>query len=160
MNKAKVLELIIERLRTDLAVAAQAARETHVRATHTESQARSQYDTFALEASYLAQGQAKRVQELELALGRYQSLVSRDLNGASPIVLPALITLENEAGERRVVFLGPDAGGLSVSCDGTRVVIVTPGAPLGEALLGRTVGDSVEVQIDRAIHELEIVAVV
>lgn len=159
MEKAKVLALIVEKLRTDLDVANRAVIEARERATHEECQAKSQYDTFALEASYLAHGQAKRAAEVELALERYRNLTSRTFNASTPIALTALISLETEAGETKVVFLGPDAGGQKVLCDGIKVVIVTPNAPLGEALLGKRVGDDVEVQLDRTTQVLEIVEV-
>lgn len=159
MQKTKVLSLIVEKLQADLTVANEAVRAAHEQATHAETQAKSQYDTFALEASYLAHGQSKRVEELSVALGRYQTLLLRDFSANSRIALTALVTLENENGDERIVFLGPDAGGQKVMCEGKRVVIVTPGAPLGEALLGKRVGDSIEVQGDRSVQQLDIVAV-
>lgn len=159
INKSKVVSLIVEKLQSDLTVANQAVKAAHERATHEETQAKSQYDTFALEASYLAHGQSKRAEELSLALGKYQSLAVRDFNDRSEIALTALVQLENEDGEEKLVFLGPDSGGLKITCDGKRVVIVTPNAPLGEALLGKSVGDSVEVQGDRSSQSLDIVAV-
>lgn len=160
MNKARVVSLVVEKLRAEIEVASQAAKEAHERHTHPESQARSQYDTFALEASYLAQGQSKRVEELKAALGRYLSLPLRPFREETPIALSALVSLEGEGGEARYVLLGPAAGGLKVAVDGKTVVLVTPRSPLGEALMSKTVGDSVEVQGERSTQTFEIVSVV
>jgi transcription elongation GreA/GreB family factor len=159
MNKARVVSLVVEKLRAEIEVALQAAKEAHERHTHPESQARSQYDTFALEASYLAHGQSKRVEELKAALGRYLSLPLRTFQEETPIGLSALVTLESEEGEKRHILLGPTAGGLKVVADGKTVVLVTPSSPLGEALLSKTVGDSVEVLGERSSQTFEIVTV-
>ena len=39
----------------------------------------------------------------------------------------------------------PWFGGVTVALDGKKVQVVTPPSPLGAALLGKTVGDAIEV---------------
>jgi hypothetical protein len=59
MNKTLIVQRIIEQLSHDLEIFFTAAKSAHEAATHEENQPVNRYDTLALEASYVAQGQAK-----------------------------------------------------------------------------------------------------
>ena len=63
MNKTHVIEHLRFALESQLHRAKEAAKAAHDAATHEESVAETQYDTLGLEAAYLAQGQAERVNE-------------------------------------------------------------------------------------------------
>ncbi|OHB27060.1 MAG: transcription elongation factor GreAB [Desulfuromonadaceae bacterium GWC2_58_13] len=141
MTKNQLLQQIIATLNGDLAVLSHAARTAHAAATHQECLPDNKYDTTALEASYIAQGQANRAQEIRGALEAYRKLEPRDFDEDTPIRLTALITLVDEAGISRQVFLGPEAGGLKIPVPPGEIVIITPGSPLGRGLIGKRVGD-------------------
>ena len=76
-----------------------------------------------LEASYVAQGQANRAQEIKRALEAYKILPLRHFAPDDAIRLTALVTLEAEDGTEKRVFVGPQAGGLKVTDDGSEVVV-------------------------------------
>ncbi|MCY1395299.1 hypothetical protein D9M71_102410 [compost metagenome] len=145
MDKQQVYRLILDRLGADLEVALRAAKAAHDDATHEESIAENRYDTLGLEASYLAAGQARRVEELRLALTRFQNLVLRPFDEEQGIQPSALVELATRDGRSQWLFLGPDAAGLKVCLDGTEILVITPRAPLGQALLNRCPGDELEV---------------
>ncbi len=144
MTKEALLQQIISTLAADLAVLSSAARAAHEGATHEECIPDNEYDTTALEASYIAQGQANRAQEIRGALESYRKLVLRAFNADSPICLTALVTLEDDDGTRRRLFLGPKAGGLKVVDGAGEIVVITPQSPLGRELIGKFEGDEVE----------------
>jgi len=135
----------------DTLVAAQRATSDGV--THVETRADSDKDTRAVEASYLARGQAKRAEALIVDVQRVAAMTVRDLDPSQKIVLSALVTLVDDAGEHKEVFLAPAGGGTELS---GRVRVITPQSPLGRALLGAEAGDVVEVQRAGAVHEVEI----
>lgn len=122
----------------------QAAKTAHAAATHVENIPDNKYATLGLEASYLAQAQANRAQEIRAALEAYRRLELQPFAEGAKIRLTALVTLEDEAGERRRLFLGPEAGGLKIASEPGDVLVITPGSPLGQALLGRVEGDLVK----------------
>jgi len=144
MTKSQLLQQIIASLQGDLAILSNAARHAHSAATHEECLPDNKYDTTALEASYIAQGQANRAQEIQAALDTYRNLELRDFTPDTPIRLTALITLEDEDGGRRQVFLGPEAGGLRIAAPTGEIVVVTPASPLGRNLIGKQAGDQLE----------------
>jgi len=148
MNKPQLLLMILANLEANLKLLTKAAISSHHAATHEECQPDNKYDTTALEASYLAQGQANRAQEIRLALESYRNLQLLEFPADAPVRLTALVTLEADDGEERLVFLGPAAGGLKLKASGAEVVVITPHSPLGQKLLGRSLDD--EISINRS----------
>jgi len=159
MTKADLVQTIIATLETDLQVLFAAAKAAHAAATHEECQPDNKYDTTALEASYVAQGQANRAQEIRGALEAYRNLHLLTFDDETPIRLSALVTLEDHDGGLRRLFLGPHAGGMKIPAAEGEVVVITPGSPLGRSLLGRQLDDEVQADDDPAAPGFTIVAV-
>lgn len=143
MNKAALLTALIEALREEVDAHARASRAAHEAATDPQSKAENKYDTRGLESSYLARGQALRVAETEAALAALQGLA---LPPPGLVQVGSLILLAAASGER-AYFLAPAAGGREIAFEGTRVWVLTPGSPLGAALLGRREGEPFHTDI-------------
>lgn len=135
-----------------MALLKQAALETYAAATGEESQPENEYDTRALEASYLAGAQAKRVLDIEAQLTVYKFFAVRDFTSDSGIGPSAVVGLDLD-GKKSLVFLVPTSGGLNIEFDGKMIQVLSAKSPLGEALLGLHVGDFANV--DRADRTLE-----
>ena len=147
MNKQVLLGLITDTLAVDLDVAQRAAQTAYETATHEENVAENKYDTLGLEASYLATGQARRMEEIRQALALYRNLSLRTYDEQSGIQVSMLVTLEAENGSQQYLFLGPDAAGLKIACQGRQVTVITPRSPLGQSLLGKHEGDEVQIKV-------------
>lgn len=89
MTKEQIIQDIIAALSADLALFSIAAKAAHAAATHAECLPDNKYDTTALEASYIAQGQANRAQEIRVALESYRTLTLHSFNDDTPIRLTA-----------------------------------------------------------------------
>lgn len=159
MTKDHALTLILARLEQDLDLASRAAQAAHEAATHEESVAENKYDTRGLEASYLAAGQARRVEELRLALQRYRALRLRPFDAARGIELSALVRLSDDRGGEQTLFLGPDAAGLRIADESGSFMVITPHSPLGQRLLGRDAGDEIELQLGAACQRYQVLDV-
>lgn len=161
MNKTDLHRLIIEQLTHDLAVQFNAALAAHEASTHEENIPDNKYETLALEASYVAQGQANRAQEIRRALETYKQLTLRHYDDSSAIGLTALVTLTGEDDTSRTFFIGPLEGGMKLVDDrtGAEIVVITPASPLGRDLIGRGVGDVVRLTIGAGTKEFEIAEV-
>ena len=158
-KKKRIHKLIIDRLAADLAVFSGAAKTAHEASKDPENIPDNKYDTLSLEASYVAQGQANRAQEIKRALHAYRTLELQSFSEDAPIRLTALVTLEAEDGETRILFIGPEEGGLKLSLDGAEILVITPNSPLGNDLIGKCVGDQVNLGINRSKRDFEIVQV-
>lgn len=159
MTKELLIQEIIALLSADQSVLAAASRASHEAATHSECLPDNKYDTTALEASYIAQGQANRAQEIRVALESYRTLSLHDFDADTAIRLTALVTLENEEGNVRRIFLGPQAGGMKIADGDGEIVVITPASPLGRRLLGLRCGDEVRTGADASAPLFNIVAV-
>jgi len=161
-EKKQILRCILEKLEEDYALLLRAARASHAAATERENVPDSKYETLALEASYIAQGQANRAAEIRLALEAYRQLELRPFSTNVPIRLTALVELEDEQGRRQRVFIGPAAGGLKLRLndEGTEVTVVTPESPFAQQLLGLRCGDNLELPSGGRLLQYEVVAVV
>ena len=91
----------------------------------------------------MAQGQANRAQEIKRALHDWRTLTLQQFPDGAPIRLSALVTLEADDGAVRVVFIGPQEGGLKLQVQGIDIMVITPGSPLGGELIGKCSGDEV-----------------
>lgn len=149
------MEAFAREIEKDLKVLIQAAHAAHDAATHSESKAEDQYDTRGLEASYLAGAQSKRAQELEELLALFRHLDVKDFTTEDKIASTALIKLTNDK-KVSYFFLMPKGGGLTISHDGKTITLITPQSPMGEALLGKKVGDEIEVRIGKSVNDYEI----
>lgn len=146
MNKQLLLTKIIAQLVDELDIWVKAAQAAHAESTHEQSKAENKYDTRALEASYLAQGQSRQAAELEAALAAFDNLEIRPFELGDPIDVGALVELEN-AGDKTFYFIGSKAGGLEVQYENREVVVITPQSPLGKELQGKKQGDLLKVSL-------------
>lgn len=147
MHKPTVHQLILDKLRGDLDIAQRAAQTAYEAATHEENIAENKYDTLGLEASYLAAGQARRVEEIRQALALCQNLTLRPYDEQVGIQVGALLGLEDENSHEQWLFLAPDGAGLKVEVVGQTVTVITPRSPLGKGLLGKFEGDELEIVV-------------
>lgn len=158
MNKARLLQTIITQLSNDLAVLMTAAKSSHDAATHAENIPDNKYDTLALEASYVAQGQANRARQIRRSIELYRQLNRLDQIDDT-IQLGSLITMEAASGARKSLFIGVAEGGLRIMSDRGEIVVITVSSPIGRELLGKSIGDSVAIGAGTAHLEYEIIEV-
>ncbi|MFK7986102.1 MAG: GreA/GreB family elongation factor [Sandaracinaceae bacterium] len=158
-TKRALLLRAVTRLEGEVAALRASAEETRRAATHEESRAENDKDTRGLEASYLARGQAMRVEETEEAITRLRFLAPRAFTEEMPIGLTALVILEDEEGVARSYLLVPVSGGVCLSYEDDEIWLITPASPIGRALVDKRVGDVVGVRRRGKLEELEIVRV-
>lgn len=158
IDKRVLIEGIVAKLTEELETLNRAVRAAHEAATHEESKAEDQYDTRGLEASYLASAQANRAAELQSQINLFKFLPIRDKPEAHAVEVGSLVELDLD-GRKLLYFLVSQGGGISIRLESATVQVITPLAPLGEALLGRRVGEVVEVELQDSVREYEVLAV-
>ena len=155
MNKSLLLDAIVGEITSALNNSLAAAEEARATATNKENAAENKYDTLGLEAAYLAHGQSERVVQLEKDLAAYVSLRKR-LKDHAIVEVGSVLKLEHETGETRFLFIGTASGGLVVSLGGVSVIVITPGSPLGKALLGGVIDDDVSIGVAGSVTKARI----
>lgn len=154
-SKADLKSELVRALEAQLATAVAAHQAATEGATHAEARPENDKDTRAIEASYVARGQAVRVEELRAGLAAVQAMTTRAFGPRDPVAIGALVTIEDEQGER-AYLIAADGGGVMLTGG---VQVVTPRSPLGKALVGKRVGDDGSVIAGGRARDFEIAAV-
>ena len=146
---------LIAKLEAEHASLVAKAQDAARAATHEEARPENDKDTRAIEASYLARGQAARVEALGETLTRLRFVDLRPCEDAVELGCLVELAVDEVAG---LYLLVPMGGGEVVEVDGITVRSLTPAAPLGRALMGRRAGDDFELRLGRALREIEVLA--
>jgi hypothetical protein len=141
--KDGLLEAVRAELKARFERLTRAAREAHAAATDPGSKAEGKYDTRSLEASYLAAGQARQVEELAADVELFEKVALPEFGMEGEIAAGALVEVEMN-GESAWYLLAPGAGGLEVEWEGREVTLLTPSSALYRTLLGMRSGESAE----------------
>jgi hypothetical protein len=159
--KAKVIQKFIQTTEAETEALKNSAKSAQLAATHEESRAEDSHDTFAIEASYLAAGQAERVLSLQKTAIELKTLLSEkiDTKEFKAISVGALFKLQNNNKEL-IYFFAKSGGGTKISIDSDDVSITTANSALGEQAFGLCVGDEILVETksgDKTYNVLEII---
>ncbi len=160
ISKQQVIEKFSELALREFSALVESARQAHEDATHEESQSEDKHDTRAIEASYLAAGQAARVTQLEQHLQELKNFPAAPCTRAVPGALiemtvndrPSWALLANTGGGQQITLSTKETG---LSNDVT-VSIVSPHSPLGDELLDLKAGDSFTMESKNGAKEYEI----
>lgn len=155
-SKQELLRSVKTELQAELVHLEQATKAALSAATDDESRPENQYDTRALEASYLAAAQGKRVLELKRMLAMLEAFPATESRG--PASSGSLVEAESE-GKQSWYFLLPFGAGVSASSSGQKVAVVTLDSPLGRALAGKRVGEVAELPRPGGPKEFEILSI-
>ncbi len=143
MDKALLFAALRDRLKEELAAVQAAAAAAREGATHEEAKPENEYDTRALEQSYLAGAQTARAEALAGAVQALERFRSPSLNENDPIRVGAAVVAD-EDGKTRRYLLCEVGGGTKLDYEGERWWVLTPSSPLGRSLIGRRLGDEVQ----------------
>jgi transcription elongation GreA/GreB family factor len=152
-QKLALKDELVRLLTADLETLERAQKAAIEAATHEEAKPENDKDTRALEASYLARGQALRIEELRTGLGEVAAWLPRPFDEDATITLGALVTVEE--GEAVHHYLLASHGGGQKLANGL-VQVVTPRSPLGRALAGKRANDDCDLVVEGRKRELSI----
>ena len=156
MTKDFILAAIGDELNKQFLILQKAVKQAHESATDDENIAENKYDTTGLEASYLVQVQARRLDEIEQSIIEFREF-SLPENSAL-IQLGSLVKVIEKQNES-FFFLSPQAGGMEIEHDGNTILITTFYSPIGKALLGKKSGDRIDINVAGKARTLHIESV-
>jgi transcription elongation GreA/GreB family factor len=152
-EKRPLIAAVLAQLKEELAHLEAATQAALSAATDEESRPENQYDTRALEASYLAAAQGKRVQDVKRMIAVLEDFPVREMSG--PLGSGSLAEVETE-GRKLWYFLLPFGAGVAAGSNGHKVTVVTIDSPLGKLLMGKKPGDLVALPRPGGAKEYEI----
>jgi transcription elongation GreA/GreB family factor len=157
MDKGFLVSQLEDRLReiarTAHGASVDAADEARRGATGKEKKADAR---IAIEYAGLARGQNARAERAFRELAVLSSFRAPTLRPGSRIEVGALVEVDDEeTGEGRTFFLAPVGAGITLTGPGGDgyLTVVTPVSPIGKAVLGRAVGDVIDVTVKGDVRE-------
>jgi len=157
MNKTQLHQQLMTHLQLLLNNAKAAAKRAHETATCEENVAENKYDTLALEAAYLAQGQSQRVIQCQADI---DACLNLPIHKSEVGGLGALMVLVNDTEQAKYLLLCPVAGGIKLQWEQHTVLVVTPQSPMGAALINQHVDDQVKITIANKKLHYEILQII
>lgn len=145
MRKEEIRNQLLDKLREELDYLRNLQENARREATHEESRPENEHDTRAVEASYLAAGQAKKYVELERSAAIVKDIRLREYSDADPIALGSLIELVSGTETMRLLLL-PVCGGYTLETTWGKVQIISPESLLGRELLDKYAGDEITIR--------------
>ena len=121
-----------------------AASAAHAASTDEESVAETQYDTLAIEAGYLAEGQSQRANALAQEKLALESLTEQTACRGH-VRLGSLAQLANDEDNNAWFYIAPACAGYRTTIDGHEITVITPESPMGAALVGKAIDDEIEI---------------
>lgn len=157
-DKGELIRMILETLEADLEKARAFAKESRDAVIDEETKPENEYDTRAIEASYLAGAQAHRVRDLEGQILILKQTHIQNFAPGTPSGPSALLLIESQ-GKKQWVFLLPQSGGMTIRAHDQDIHVLTPQSPLGEALVGLRVGDCALIEHKGLEREYEVLSI-
>jgi transcription elongation GreA/GreB family factor len=157
MDKQQLVEQLTTRLRESAMVARKAgqAAEEEARDGATASEKRENARV-SQEYAGLARGQKERAQRAQAELATLETFrPPARLPAKGPVALGAIVEVEMQdeetnASQGRTFFLAPVGAGIELTGPGGDgfLSVVTPVSPVGRAVMGKRVGDTIEVTVE------------
>lgn len=158
ISKKKIVESLIEKLNSELSEVESAARSTRDLATADDLKSEGKYDTRAIEASYLASAQNKRVEEIKLDIQMLEDLEIHVETPSAKLQLGSLGLISCN-GQERLYFISSTSGGSMLMIDNNPILVISVFSPIGDAALGLGEGESFEVETPKEIRQYEIIQI-
>lgn len=157
IDKKRIVDTLIEKLNAELIEVESAAKSAKDLATADDLKSEGKYDTRAIEASYLASAQNKRVDEIKLDIQMLEDLAI-SIEPATKMQLGSLGLIRCN-GQERFYFLSTTSGGSMLMIDEKPILVISVFSPIGDAALGHGPGDSFEVETPKEIRQYDVVEV-
>ena len=154
MEKQFLIDQLADRIRSSARTALDASEAAAVEARDGATPAEKREDArAALELGGLGRAQERRAQR---AIAEVDELARWKPGRAQAAMLGAIVEIEDgDSGEGRTFFLSPVGAGVTLTGPGGDgfLSVVTPASPIGRAVIGKRVGDVVDVTVDGDIRE-------
>lgn len=155
MDKKKIISALLENVKNDLCLAKEAEASASQFKFETDMKQESKYDTRGIEAGYLSDAQAKRVEELKLEMKLIEEIPFFHFRDEDEIALGALIEIEVNQ-QKKNYFLASTSGGTILNIEGIIILVISVFSPLGSSVIGLKCGDTFELETKAGIREYTI----
>jgi hypothetical protein len=144
MDKALLLHNLLDILKKELdflVAQYESAKFNSIDAPH---RMESRYDTSGIEAAWLSDGLAGKIQEKRKLITQISGFSLEAVNVSNKVIPGCIVeAVEKNTGAKTMYFLLPfNSGGYTLNADGTEIIIVGIGSPIGKKMLLKQIHDT------------------
>jgi transcription elongation GreA/GreB family factor len=154
--KKQIKDYLVNKLEIELIEIELVAESSREYATNDEMKSEDRYDTRAIEASYLAGAQLKRLEEIKLDL---QMIKELEIVPSYAVEMGSLVRLQTNS-MSQWYFLSPILGGDLVAIEHYKIMVLSIFSPVGSEAMGLIVGDPFDVETPKAVRSYEILEII
>jgi transcription elongation GreA/GreB family factor len=158
IDKKKIIETLIGNFEKEKIHIEAAAATTKRMVAEGDMKQEAKHDTRAIEASYLAGAQARRVEEIKLEIQILEEVELKDYTDKDDIAIGAIVDMDCN-GNIAKYFISPTSGGTMLSIDGQAILVISVFSPIGDAALGLSSGDDFEIEIPKGTRNYDILSI-
>jgi transcription elongation GreA/GreB family factor len=155
MNREEIIQIILDELELNLNSLIDSTKDASDHASHEDAQAKSKWDTQAIEASYLAAGHAAKAKKLLEDIQSIHGMLA-DIEDHQEQVFAGSVVKCSINKSVEYFFVSSYGGGLETTFKGLTITVVSPKTPLGQNLIGSKVGDTVLLLNGTKMNVLEL----
>jgi transcription elongation GreA/GreB family factor len=146
MEKKLIVEQLVKKVTAELEKINQAYVTTKNLVQNGDLKSDGKHDTRGTEVNYLADGQRKRIAELEQELELLGDIPTKDQKENAVIAIGSLVEIDLN-GNIRKYFIAPTAGGTMLAIDGEAILVISVFSPIGSEALGLSINDTFEIEL-------------
>jgi transcription elongation GreA/GreB family factor len=152
MEKKIIVGELVKKVTNELEKINQAYITTKNLVQNGDLKSDGKHDTRGTEINYLADGQRKRIAELEQELELLGDIPTNNQESDSTISIGSIVEIELN-GNTRKYFIAPTAGGTMLSIDGEAILVISVFSPIGSEALSLNLNDSFEIDLKGETRE-------
>lgn len=153
--KRNLLEQLLELAKNKKEGFGERSQSAQDRANEAEGAMQSRYSTFKEEGQYLAGGLKILHGEFKSIEAMVQSALKDTITSSERIEYLSIVEIKFEDGSLAKFFIFPVMGGEKID----NITIITPGAPIGKAIMFKEVGDTFILKLGNEIRRGEVINV-
>lgn len=156
--KEEIRAQLLSQVQAELKAALEAENSAMSLAREGDIKSDGKYDTRGIEAGYMAQAQAKRVEELKLEEQMIEEIPVKEFGLNDEVGLGALVDIEFK-GQTRHYFVCSTAGGTMLKVQNKAVLVISVFSPIGDAVMGLKVGEEFELETPQETRHYRVVGI-
>lgn len=158
MNKKIIKEQLLSTLNQEIKQIEEIAQSSKDYANSDSVKSDGKYDTRGVEAGYLAGAQFKRLEELKLEKKLITDMHYRDFKAGEKVAIGALVDIRFNNLVKKY-FIASTAGGSMLKIGKDIILVISVFSPIGAEVVGLSVGDDFEVEVNGSSRHYEILGI-
>jgi hypothetical protein len=156
MDKTVLLENLLDILNKELTTSVAQYESSKFNSIDAPHRMESRYDTSGIEAAWLTDGLAGKIQEKRKLIAQVTNFSHNAVKITNKVAPGSVVeAVEKNTGTKHLYFLLPfSTGGYVLNHDGAEITIVGIGSPIGKQMLSKQLNDTFSTGVNNTVFQI------